>query len=62
MGDPMGIFLIPDFASGVARMRPSDTPVICCNHDKLTRDTGWRPELGIDAILANVLEEWRKKV
>ena len=45
-----------------ARMRPSDTPVIRCNHDKLTRDTGWQPELGIDAILADVLAEWREKL
>ena len=24
-----------------ARMRPSDTPVICCDHTRLTKDTGW---------------------
>lgn len=26
-----------------ARMRPSDTPVVCGNHDKLTAHTGWQP-------------------
>nr|MCR5346375.1 GDP-mannose 4,6-dehydratase [Fretibacterium sp.] len=42
-----------------AKMRPSDTPVICCNHEKLTRDTGWEPQLGLDQILRDVLAEWR---
>ena len=42
-----------------AKMRPSDTPVICCDHSKLTRDTGWVPEIGMDVILKEVLEEWR---
>jgi len=42
-----------------AKMRPSDTPVICCDRSKLTRDTGWKPEIGLDEILSEVLEEWR---
>ena len=42
-----------------ARMRPSDTPVIRCDHGKLTRDTGWEPEIGLDEILKDTLEWWR---
>lgn len=42
-----------------SRMRPSDTPVICGNHDKLTAHTGWEPELDLDAILSDALEYWR---
>ena len=42
-----------------ARMRPSDTPVVCGNHDKLTAHTGWKPELGIDEILKDALDYWR---
>lgn len=42
-----------------ARMRPSDTPVVCGNHDKLTVHTGWQPELGLDQILADALNYWR---
>lgn len=42
-----------------ARMRPSDTPVICCDHSKLTRDTGWEPEHGLDEMLAETLEWYR---
>lgn len=43
-----------------AKLRPSDTPVICCDHGKLTEDTGWEPELSLDVILRDVLEEWRE--
>ena len=42
-----------------ARMRPSDTPVICCDHSKLTRDTGWEPEIPLDEILKDTLEWYR---
>lgn len=44
-----------------ARMRPSDTPVVCGNHNKLTAHTGWQPELGLDQILADALDYWRTK-
>lgn len=44
-----------------ARMRPSDTPVVCGNHDKLTEHTGWLPELCIDDILTDALRYWREK-
>ena len=42
-----------------ARMRPSDTPVICCNHEKLTRDTGWEPLLNMQAIAEDTLCYYR---
>ena len=42
-----------------ARMRPSDTPVICCDRRKVTEDTGWVPTLGIDDILKDTLEWYR---
>ena len=41
------------------RMRPSDTPVVCGNHDKLTSHTGWTPEMNLDEILKDALEFWR---
>ncbi len=44
-----------------ARMRPSDTPVICCDRSKLTRDTGWEPQLEIDDILRDTLEYYRAR-
>ena len=42
-----------------ARMRPSDTPVIRCDRSRLTADTGWAPEKGIDDILRDTLEYYR---
>lgn len=44
-----------------SKMRPSDTPVLCCDHAKLTRDTDWQPEIPIEEILRDALNEWRKK-
>ena len=44
-----------------ARMRPSDTPVICCDHAKLTDDTGWEPEIPLEIILTETVEYFRKK-
>ena len=43
------------------RMRPSDTPVVCGNHDKLTSDTGWLPRYGIDDIVSDAISYWRKQ-
>ena len=45
-----------------SRMRPSDTPVIRGNHGKLTAHTGWEPELGLEEILRDALEGWRREI
>lgn len=50
-----------DVRQDPGRMRPSDTPVICGNHGKLTEHTGWEPELTMDDILQDVLQYWREK-
>ena len=42
-----------------ARMRPSDTPVICGNHDKLTSHTVLTPEYILNQILEDALYYWR---
>ena len=44
-----------------SRMRPSDTPVIRCDHTKLTNDTGWEPELPLEAILKDTLTYYREQ-
>jgi len=43
-----------------AKMRPSDTPIICCDHTKLTKDTGWTAERSIDEILNDTLSYYRE--
>lgn len=45
-----------------AKMRPSDTPVICCDHRKLTKDTGWESQYGLDDILTDTLAYWREQI
>ena len=42
-----------------SRMRPSDTPVICCDHSKLTKQTMWNPEKSLQDILTDTLEYFR---
>lgn len=41
------------------KMRPSDTPVICCDHTKLTKDTGWDPMFELSDILKDTLLYYR---
>ncbi len=43
-----------------ARMRPSDTPIICCNHEKLTKDTGWEPQIAFSQIVEDSLMYYRQ--
>jgi len=42
-----------------AKMRPSDTPVLCCDHTKITRDTGWEAEIPMSQILCDTLNYYR---
>lgn len=45
-----------------AKMRPSDTPIICCDHSKLTAHTGWQPKLPLETMLRDALRDWRKRI
>lgn len=42
------------------KIRPNDTPVICCDHSKLTQHTGWQPSVSMDEILNEVIKNWRE--
>lgn len=44
------------------RLRPSDNPVVLGSHDRLTRDTGWRPVIPIEQTLSDLLDFWRAVV
>ncbi len=48
-----------DVATDPALLRPSDTPVILGSHQRLTRDTGWRPTISLDVTLRDLLDAWR---
>ena len=43
------------------KMRPSDIPIICGNHDKLTEHTDWAPSMDFNSILLDALMYWRKQ-
>jgi len=43
-----------------ARLRPSDTPVLTGNADKLRAATGWIPAIAFDRMLRDLLDYWRK--
>jgi GDP-4-dehydro-6-deoxy-D-mannose reductase len=42
--------------------RPHDTPIAVGDHARLTRDTGWRPAIPLDATLEDLLAFWRDVV
>ncbi len=42
-------------------LRPVDLPVLRGSHDRLTRDTGWNPEITLEQTLRDVLEDARHR-
>lgn len=45
-----------------ARLRPSDEPVLLGDNHKLRAATGWEPRIGIEQIVAELLEYWRARI
>jgi GDP-4-dehydro-6-deoxy-D-mannose reductase len=45
-----------------SRMRPSDIPVSVGDNNLLHRQTGWRPEISLEQSLANLLDDWRRRI
>lgn len=41
------------------RLRPSEVPEIRGSHEKLSADTGWRPEISLEELLSQLLSHWR---
>lgn len=44
------------------RMRPADTPVICCDASRFRDRTGWQPQIPLERTLADLLDDWRTRV
>ena len=44
------------------RMRPSDTPVVYCDANKLRDATGWAPSISFEHTLRDVLDDWRARI
>ena len=43
-------------------LRPVDTPVLRGDCTRLRDATGWSPEISLDQTLADVLDDWRKRI
>lgn len=44
------------------RFRPNDTPVLVGDHSRLTKDTGWQPEIPFEQTLDDLLAYWRERI
>lgn len=44
------------------RLQTADVPAQVGSHERLTAGTGWRPEIGWEQMLADLLEYWRNVV
>lgn len=44
------------------RLRPSDSPVICCDYTRLYECTHWRPSISLTDGLRDTLDYWRMRV
>ena len=52
---PMRLVVDPD------RHRPVDVPVLRGDRTKVSRVTGWEPQIPLDVTLADVLDDWRAR-
>lgn len=43
------------------RVRPIDTPVVCCDHGRITRELGWKPEIDIHDTLKEMFNDFRER-
>ena len=50
------------FETDPALLRPVDIPVLRGDHGRLTKATGWMPEIPIDRTLTDLLEDWRLRL
>ena len=44
------------------RLRPVDVPIIEADITKISRDTGWKPEIPLETTIDDVLDYWRSVV
>ena len=51
----------PTIVKDEAKTRPSDRPVLYGSHNKITDDTGWKPEIDIDHTIQDVVADWRDR-
>ncbi len=52
----------PPISQDQTKLRPSDNPVIYGSYEKITRDTGWKPEVELEKTFSDVVVDWRSKI
>jgi GDP-4-dehydro-6-deoxy-D-mannose reductase len=45
-----------------ARLRPSDIPVLVGDPSELRAATGWEPRIPLERTLADLLDDWRRRI
>ena len=51
-----------DIQPDLARMRPSDVPVLLGDNSKFAAKTGWKPEIPFTKTMEDLLNYWRERV
>jgi len=51
----------PKVSQDKSKLRPSDNPIIYGDHQKLTTDTGWQPEIALETTLSDVIADWKTR-
>lgn len=44
------------------RMRPADVPLIACDATRFRERTGWQPQVALEQMLRDILDDWRGRV
>jgi GDP-4-dehydro-6-deoxy-D-mannose reductase len=44
------------------RLRPSDNPIVLGDFTRLRQETGWTPAIPIEQTLADLLDDWRRRI
>jgi GDP-4-dehydro-6-deoxy-D-mannose reductase len=44
------------------RMRPADVPLIACDATRFRERTGWQPQISLEQMLRDILDDWRGRV
>src|SRR5437667_156478 len=51
-----------EIRTDVARLRPSDVPVLRGSYEKIARAVGWRPRIPLEQTLTDLLDYWRQRI
>jgi GDP-4-dehydro-6-deoxy-D-mannose reductase len=43
-------------------LRPVDVPVLRGDHTRLTKATGWQPDIPLSRTLTDLLDDWRTRL